>query len=55
MPLTHQTIYGRIQHRFRANSYTAIPDSRYDELMAFLRDELARATGGEAPQQGSMF
>jgi hypothetical protein len=54
-PLTYATVYGRIKHRFRAGSYKEVPDSLYDELLAFLRDELTRATGGQAPEQGSLF
>lgn len=54
-PLTHQTVYGRIAHRFRVNSYTAIRQGQYEQVLAFLRSELERATGGNAPQQGQMF
>jgi hypothetical protein len=28
---------------------------RYDEVIAYLRDELRHATSGEASEQGSMF
>lgn len=54
MPLTHAIVYGRLKDRFRAGSYKAIPDKRYDEVLAYLREELRRATSGEAPEQGSM-
>jgi hypothetical protein len=54
-PLTHAIIYGRIRHSFRVNSYTEIRDGQIEDLMAWLRDELARATSGEAPQQGGLF
>jgi hypothetical protein len=54
-PLTYATLYGRIKHRFRAGSYKEVPDARFDELLAFLRDELTRATSGEGPEQGSLF
>jgi hypothetical protein len=54
-PLTYFMLYGRIKHRFRAGSYKEVPDSRFDELMIFLHDELARATSGQAPEQGSLF
>jgi hypothetical protein len=54
-PLTYFMLYGRIKHRFRAGSYKEVPDSRFDEVLVFLRDELARATSGQAPEQGSLF
>jgi hypothetical protein len=54
-PLTHKMIYGRLAHRFRVNSYTAIRGGQFDEVMGFLRDELARATGGRTPEQGALF
>jgi hypothetical protein len=54
-PLTYAIIYGRLKHRFRAGSYKEIPDERFEELLAYLRDELSRATSGEAPEQGSLF
>lgn len=53
--LTYPIIYGRLKHRFRAGSYAEIADERFDAVMAFLHDELRRATSGEAPEQGSMF
>lgn len=53
--LTYATIYGRLKHRFRVGSYREIGDERFDELVAYLRDELRRATSGEAPEQGSLF
>ena len=53
--LTYPIIYGRLKHRFRAGSYSEIADERFDAVMAFLRDELRRATGGEAPEQGALF
>lgn len=55
MPLTFAIIYGRLKHRFRAGSYSEVPDARFGELMAYLHDELRRATNGEAPEQGSLF
>lgn len=54
-PLTYATIYGRLKHRFRVGSYKEVPDDRFDELMTYLRDELQRATSGQAPEQGSLF
>lgn len=53
--LTYPIIYGRLKHRFRAGSYSEIPDERFNDVLAFLRDELQRATGGEAPEQGALF
>lgn len=54
-PLTYMTIYGRLKHRFRVGSYKEVADSRFDDLMEYLRDELSRATSGTAPEQGSLF
>ncbi len=54
-PLTYATIYGRLKHRFRVGSYKEAADNRFDELMVYLREELRRAMGGEAPEQGSLF
>lgn len=53
--LTYVIIYGRLKHRFRAGSYSEIPDERFEAVMVFLRDELRRATNGEAPEQGSLL
>jgi hypothetical protein len=55
VPLTYATIYGRLKHRFRAGSYREIADDRYEEVLAYLHDELRHATSGEAPKQGNMF
>lgn len=55
VPLTYAIIYGRLKHRFRAGSYREVPDERFEEVMAYLRDELRRATSGEAPEQGALF
>jgi hypothetical protein len=54
-PLTYATIYGKLKTRFQAGSYNEIADSRFDELMAWLREALSHATSGEAPEQGSLF
>lgn len=54
-PLRYATIYGRIKHRFRVASYGEIPDPQFDAVMQFLRDEMARATDGELPEQSSLF
>lgn len=55
VPLTYATIYGRLKHRFRAGSNKEIADGRFDDLMAFLRDELSRATSGKAAEQAPLF
>jgi hypothetical protein len=54
-PLTYAIIYGRLKNRFRIGSYKEADDDRFDDLMAYLRDELNGATAGEAPEQGSLF
>ncbi len=54
-PLTYTAIYGRLKHRFRVGSYKEVVDNRFSELMAYLRDELSRATSGGAPEQSSLF
>ena len=54
-PLTYATIYGKLKTRFQAGSYNEIADSRFDELMAWLREALNNVTSGEAPEQGSLF
>ena len=54
-PLTYEMICGRLKHRFRASSYREIADNRFDEAMAFLRDLLDRANGGQSQEQGSLF
>jgi hypothetical protein len=55
VPLTYPMVYGRLKRRFRANSYREVADDRFDELMAYLRDELQRATDGQASTQGTLF
>jgi hypothetical protein len=55
MPLTYTIIYGRLKHRFRAGSYREVSDGQYEDVMAYLREELRRATGSEAPEQGNLF
>jgi hypothetical protein len=54
-PLTYAIIYGRLKHRFRVGSYKEVSDDRFDELVAYLRDELRRATSGEAPEQENLL
>ncbi len=55
LSLVNAMIYGRLKTRFRAGSYKEIPDERFEEVMAYLREELRKATGGEGPTQGSLF
>ncbi len=55
VPLDHYKIYGRLKHHFRTNSYKEVADERFDEVMAYLRELLRQALGGELPQQGSLF
>jgi len=55
LSLAHAMIYGRLKTRFRAGSYEEIPDERFEEVMAYLREELRKATCGEGPTQGSLF
>lgn len=54
-PLTYAIIYGRLKHHFRANSYREIADEQYERVIAYLGEELRRATGGEAPEQERLF
>src|SRR5262249_54924972 len=54
-PPSYAIIYGRLKHHFRVGSYKEVPDSRFGEVMSFLREELQRATSGQAPEQGSLF
>jgi hypothetical protein len=55
VPLNHYKIYGRIRTKFRVPTYTEVDDERFDELMAFLRNELKKALGGDLPEQGNLF
>ena len=55
VPLTHYKIYGRIRTKFRVHTYTEVDDERFDELMAFLRNELKKALGGDLPEQRNLF
>lgn len=41
--------------RLPAGTYSEIADDRFDEAMAYLRDELSRTTGCETPEQDSLF
>src|SRR5215469_9902670 len=54
-PLAYASLYGRIKTRFRVGSYKEIPDERFDQLITYLREELKKVTGGELPEQGSLF
>jgi hypothetical protein len=55
IPLTYPMLYGRLKRRFRASTYKEITDDLFDDVMDYLRDELLRATGGQSPEQGSLF
>lgn len=54
-PLTYAMIYGRLRHRFRVGKYDEVADEKFNQVMNFLHDELRKATGGDAPEQGSLF
>jgi len=54
-PLAYATVYGRLKTRFRVGRYYEISDERFEEAMAYLREELRKVTGGEGPVQGSLF
>jgi hypothetical protein len=54
-PLDYYKLYGSLKHQFRVASYKEIPDGRFEEVMAFLREELRKVTGGSTPEQGSLF
>jgi len=54
-PLTYAIIYGKLKTRFQAGSYNEIADTRFDDLMTWLREALNNATSGDAPEQGSLF
>jgi len=53
--LAHSMVFGRLKRRFRARSYIEIPDERFDEVMAYLRGELRKFSGGDLPGQESLF
>jgi hypothetical protein len=53
--LAHSMVFGRLKKRFRARSYIEIPDERFDEVMAYLRGELRKFSGGDLPGQESLF
>jgi hypothetical protein len=55
VPLTYARIYGRIKSRFQVGSYAEVPDDAFDHLMNYLKEELRKATSGEAPEQGQLF
>lgn len=54
-PLTYIIIYGRLKHRFNVAKYDEIADDSFDAVMSYLREELQRATNGNAPEQGTLF
>jgi hypothetical protein len=53
--LAHSMVFGRLKRRFRVRSYIEIPDERFDEVMAYLRGELRKFSGGDLPGQESLF
>ncbi|HLZ58080.1 MAG TPA: phage antirepressor N-terminal domain-containing protein [Ktedonosporobacter sp.] len=53
--LTHMHIYGRLKTRWRAGKFDEIPDERYPEVEAYLREELRKVASGELPEQGLLF
>jgi hypothetical protein len=55
LTLAHAMVYERLKTRFQAGSYKEIPDERFEDVMSYLREELRRVTGGQPPQQGSLF
>lgn len=54
-PMVHYVIYGRLKRRFRVSTYKEIADDRFAEVTHFLQEMLRQATGGAAPEQGSLF
>jgi hypothetical protein len=53
--LIHAQVYGRLKTHFRAGKFDEIPDERYPEVEAFLRELLRKVIGGEEPRQGNLF
>lgn len=48
-------VYGRLKTRFRSGKFDEIPDERYDEVEAYLHEELRKVTGGQEPMQDNLF
>jgi len=53
--LTHMHIYGRIKTRWRAGKFDEIPDERYPEVEAYLREELRKVIVAKVLLRGSLF
>ena len=54
-PMDYSSIYWGVKRRFNVGSYTEVADEAFDNLMGYLRDELRRATSGQAPEQKPLF
>ncbi len=54
-PLDYSDIYGAVKRHFNVGSYSQVADDRKDDLLQFLRQLLRQATGGELPEQGTLF
>jgi hypothetical protein len=48
-------VYGRYKRYFNVPKYDQVPDERFEEIKAWLREELRRVSGGNLPEQGSLF
>jgi hypothetical protein len=53
--LTHTGIYGMLKSKLHVGSYSQIPATRYEEVMAFLRDLWKRSITSTSPEQKSLF
>lgn len=51
----HSWAYHRIHQRFDAPSYKEIADERFDDVLAYVRKAIQRASDGTEPEQGSLF
>lgn len=47
--------YSRIHQRFQTTSYKEIADERINEVLAYLRKAIARASDGQEPEQDTLF
>jgi len=54
-PVSYSRLYGSLKHRFGVGSYSEIADEQFDRVLAYLRAEFQRVTGGTAPQQDPLF
>ena len=54
-PLDYRQVYGALIRRFTVASYSDIPDTRYAEVMTYLRELWQTATSGTLPEQGNLF